>query len=198
MALFRMAAKRKPRSSCHTCYEYTDGSNLQLRFVMTDPAGNVLDQGNVDAHYADGRFYLKMGDRTVSPDIVKYLSIENELMGDFLDYPNTMGDDFDPLDFNPVFAMDGGDFTIRSKSDKRDFVRVHNHDREYVGTENITTPAGSFQASKITYEVDVTCEGKTHTYRGVEWYAPGAGIVRSEIYDGSSLQNYTVLTSLAK
>lgn len=179
-------------------YEYDDGSDLQLGFTMTDPAGNVIDQGTVKAYYENGDFFLSMGNRTVSPKIVPYLSMENELFADFLDYPNPMGDDNDMLDLEPVFSVEAGNYTISSKADKRDFVRVRNYNREYVGRERVSTPAGDFSAFKITYGVDVTCEGETETFRGVEWYAPGAGIVRSEIYKGNNLQNYTVLTRLTK
>lgn len=179
-------------------YEYENGSDLLLGFTMTDPAGNAIDQGTIKAYYENGDFFLSMGNRTIFPDIVPYLSMENELFADFLDYPNPMGDDNNMLDWNPVFVMNGGDYTISSKADKRDLVRVHNYNRQYAGRERVSTPAGDFSAYKITYDVDVTREGKTETFRGVEWYTAGAGIVRSEIYKGNNLQNYTVLTRLTK
>jgi len=179
-------------------YDYQDGSDVQIDFVMVDADGNQIDQGNIEAYYQDGSFYLKMSNSmAMLPDVTKYLSLENELVADFLDYPNPMGTN-DLQNWEPVFAMDGGDFTIYSKANKKDFVRIHDYNRQYVGDEDIQTPAGNFHAYKVTYDADITCEGKTTTYQGVEWFAPGAGIVRSEIYKDKNLQNYTVLSSLVK
>ncbi len=178
-------------------YRYLDGEEVQIAFVMTDMAGHVLDQGKIDARYENGNFYLSTADRTLCPNVMRYLSLENELSGDFFDYPDPMGHD-DAFSTEPVFALDAGDFIIRSKSDKRDFVRVHKYGRQYEGSERITTPAGEFHAHKVTYSADVVHDGDTETFRGVEWYAPGAGIVRSEVYSGDRLQNYTVLAELKK
>jgi hypothetical protein len=176
-------------------YQYVDAETLQIGFVMTDPAGNVMDQGKINAHYDGGRFYLHSGDRTISPNVMKYLSLENELSGDFLDYPDPWGSD---TGLEPIFAMEAGKFTIRSKSDKQDLIQVRKYGRKYEGNEEITTPAGNFHGHKVTYNMEVTHGANTETLRGVEWYAPGAGIVRSDIYSGDQLLNYTVLTELKK
>ena len=176
-------------------YEYTDGAQLDLGFTMIDPTGKLLDEGSLEAYYEGGNFYLKMNNRTISPEVMRYLSAENELVGDFLDYPNPMGVEGTTT---PVFAMNGGDFTVRSKENKREFVRVHNFERELEGRETITTPAGTFEAFKVASNVEVTCEGKTERLRQIEWYAPQAGIVRAEVYNGDALMNYTVLAEIRK
>jgi hypothetical protein len=67
--------------------------------------------------------------------------------------------------------------------------------------ETITTPAGTFDCFKITYEsaIDTRTMGinRKSLSKGVEYYAPGVGNVRSEYYDDKGrLQSYTVLSKL--
>jgi len=54
-----------------------------------------------------------------------------------------------------------------------------------------------FEASRITFMFDSKIDDEIETYKGVEWYAEGAGIVRSETYNkDGKLERYTVLTNL--
>lgn len=175
-------------------YGVDNNKEIIIGFVMTDADGNAIDTGNLDARCDDGTFFLNMVNRSLSPDIMKYLGQDTELVGDFLDYPDTFDDNF-PFDGN--FRMDGGEFTVRSKTNKNEFMRVRVYDRKYETRENITTPVKTFQASKLSFNFEVTQDKKTTTYKGIEWYAVGAGIVRSETYDSKgNLLNYTVLTAL--
>lgn len=174
--------------------DYTSNADMQVGFVMTNGNNTVIDQGNLDARCNDGMFSLKMINRAICPEAVDLLTTDTELVGDFLDYPNTFAG---PYPFDNTFNMSGGEFTIRSKSEKKDLARVRVYNRNYVNNENITTPAGNFDASKITFDFDVAKDGNTTTYKGVEWYSTGAGIVRSETYDkDGSMRNFSELTSL--
>lgn len=63
--------------------------------------------------------------------------------------------------------------------------------------EKITTPAGTFNCIKITYDVSTFTifSVKSHV---AEWYALGSGMVRSERYsEAGELQSYSVLTSIS-
>ena len=166
---------------------------MLIDFTMTNAQKEVIDQGTLDAYCNNGNFYLKMINRCISPEVLQMLSRDTELVGDFLDYPNTFAS---PTADSP-FAMDGGEFAIKSRSDKKDLLRVKVYDRTYEKNEEITTPAGVFDASKVTFSFDVTNDKTTTTYKGVEWYAENAGIVRSNTYDkNGSLQSFTELTTL--
>jgi hypothetical protein len=73
-------------------------------------------------------------------------------------------------------------------------VKVYN--RKVEAIENITTPAGSFECSKITYNID-TKVGLSVKLTGIEWVSKNVGVVRSESYNTKGkLQGYTLLTSL--
>ncbi|TVQ07105.1 MAG: hypothetical protein EA361_18775 [Bacteroidetes bacterium] len=73
--------------------------------------------------------------------------------------------------------------------------------RTVEGKETITTPAGTFESYKITYEnvMDTRTMGITRktVTKGVEYFSPGVGNVRSEFYDDRDrLQSYTVLSKI--
>lgn len=74
-----------------------------------------------------------------------------ELISDYLDYPNM----FANLPFDNTFAMDDGQLTICSKSDKKDYIRASMSNRKYEKNEKATTPAGTFGAAEITLNLKV-------------------------------------------
>lgn len=76
-------------------------------------------------------------------------------------------------------------------------------DRKVASTESVTTPAGTFQCYKVTY--NTTSESSmmgiktTITGKGVEYYSIGTGMVKSETYDkNDKLSGYTVLSKITR
>ena len=72
-------------------------------------------------------------------------------------------------------------------------------DREFIKTESITTPAGTFDCAKVKYNIATRSpkSKETITGYGYEWYSPNVGLVRTEQYDKNNvLQSYTVLEEL--
>lgn len=59
--------------------------------------------------------------------------------------------------------------------------------RKVEGIETITTPAGTFECIKITYDIETKMVFKS-TGRAEEWYALGVGLVQSKTYDGKGKQ----------
>lgn len=184
-----------------TTYVVTDysenmsGPDTRINFTVIDTMGVVLNQGELNAHCTNGDFFMRSVSQPMDTDITRMISTNVNLLGSFLNYPDTFSSNFP---YNSVFDMDGGQFTIEPKGDRKDFVRVRVYNRSYDKNERITTPAGSFDASKITYNVEVyNNENKeTKTFRNTEWYALGHGIIRSEAHDSNNnLVNYTVLST---
>lgn len=173
-------------------YQDTNDTDIDIVFTMTNSKDSLIDTGKLDAKCEDGTFYLTMSNRILSPDAIKMLENDTELVGDFLDYPNVFNDNY-----IGNFKTSGGTFTIQSKKEKKTFAHITIFGRKYEKKEKITTPAGTFNAAKVTFNFTVTKDKKSVTYKGVEWYAINAGIVRSETYDEKgNLQNYSVLTVL--
>jgi len=179
--------------------DYPQGPNTNMTFSVMDNQGNVVDQGKLDAYCNNGDFYMKSVNRSTCPEVMKVLATANtELMGSYLDYPDTFNDNFP---FQGDFKMDGAEFTVKDKGNSKDFMKVRVYGRNYDKNEKITTPAGTFDAAKINFNVEVYDNEtkETKTYKNTEWYAVGAGIVRTEVRDNdNNLMSYTVLSTLDK
>ena len=73
-------------------------------------------------------------------------------------------------------------------------VKISN--RKVEASEKITTPAGSFDCFKISYDVETKMMFKIQT-KGIDWVAKEVGVVRSETYDSKGkLVGYNVLSSI--
>jgi hypothetical protein len=75
-------------------------------------------------------------------------------------------------------------------------MEVRIFDRTVEGKETITTPAGTFDCIKLSYQTEVRTIGK-YVAKSIEWFAVDIGPVRMESYDkNNNLTGYTVLTEL--
>lgn len=174
-------------------YQYPDETERQIGFTIADAVGNVIDEGDMEVRCKDGSFFMKMTNVALTPGILKILMDNTEIASEFLDYP----DIFSTPPSEELFKVDRGEFTIRSKSDKKELVNVKVSNRTFVKEEKVTTPAGTFDAYKVTFDVHITEHKKVTKYKGTEWYADNAGIIKSEVYDtNNTLVSYSELTTL--
>lgn len=177
-------------------YGYLNGSDMQVSFIITDTLNRIIDSGNIDASCTEGNFYLKMVNRSLSPEVMQSIGTHTELTGNFMDYPNTFNSN---ASSNGGFQTATGEYTIRDRNNKNEIVSVRIYDRKFEKNERIATPAGTFDTAKIRFKFDCTKDNITRTHKGIEWYAAGAGIVRAETYDSNNnLENYTILTTIKK
>jgi hypothetical protein len=173
-------------------FEYTPGITVDVGFTMTDNKDNVIDRGMIEARCGEGdNFYLNMKNRSFSPEAMDILASNTALIGNFLDYPNIFNDTYP---YTIDFSMEDNGFSIESK-ETGEYFNVRIYGRHYDEPEMVTTPAGTFNAAKVSFNFDVVNKKESKTCKGVEWYAPRTGIVRSETYDNKGkLLNYTILT----
>ncbi|MBO9636871.1 MAG: hypothetical protein J7576_01755, partial [Siphonobacter aquaeclarae] len=69
-------------------------------------------------------------------------------------------------------------------------------DRQVVGKESVTTPAGTYDCLKITTRQQMKSV-MSFDYETTEWYAPSNGIVvKTELYRKGKLQSISQLTKL--
>jgi len=172
--------------------EYSPGITVDVGFTMTDNKNNVIDRGTIEARCGENdNFYLTMQNKSFSPEVMDILGSNTALIGNFLDYPNIFNDVYP---YTIGFEMDDDGFSVRSKETGA-FLNVRIYGRNYEKSERITTPAGTFDAAKVSFYFDAINNKETKTCKGIEWYAPRTGIVRSETYDKKgNLLNYTILT----
>lgn len=70
-------------------------------------------------------------------------------------------------------------------------------ERKVVAQENVTTPAGPFNAFKITYTLEMNF-AFSQTYQVTEWLAAGVGPVKTETYKKDKMVGRSELTKLIK
>jgi len=71
--------------------------------------------------------------------------------------------------------------------------------REVIAKEEITTPAGTFEAWKIGGNIETKVSFMRFAARTVEWYVEDIGIVRSEMYDNKGkMYGYSELVKISK
>jgi len=106
-----------------------------------------------------------------------------------------------PLIFKEGQALKdvGIDFDGRIKGIKV-HINVQIRNRRVVAQERMTTPVGNWFCFKITYDIETQLKifGKTSIIHqtGSEWFAPGFGIVKSELSRDGILESSSVLTLL--
>ena len=121
--------------------------------------------------------------------------IEMEISDDFISFPWAMkkGD-----------QLEGASFEIKAKRSGKDFMTIHStiKDRKVEGSEEIITPAGTWECIKLTETRSTITEmmGKqisAKDMRSTQWYAPGAGLIKTVSYDEKGqVQDETQLISL--
>lgn len=163
----------------------------EVDFIIEDGEGKILDNGRINSYCDKGIFYLNIMNHVSL--VTGYFNRDNEYLGDFLDYPNT-------LDTSRIYSgnlsLRGGEFIARSKDTKQVIVSVKAGNRVYEKNEDVITPVGTFKASKVTFSGEISRYNTLTPFRCTEWYAPELGIIRTELYNNKGeLVNYSVLSS---
>ncbi len=68
----------------HKMDQTVNGSNIDIPFTLTNSKYSLIDSGNLNTECEDGAFYMTMSYRFLSPDFIKILEEDTELVGDFL------------------------------------------------------------------------------------------------------------------
>ncbi|MGB3587563.1 MAG: hypothetical protein WBA23_13535 [Tunicatimonas sp.] len=122
--------------------------------------------------------------------------MDTEIETDYISLPSDMsvGQELPESTTTFKMKMGGGGASIMSSV-------VVIKDRKVAGQETITTPAGTFDCYKITYNTEVSIKtigvNRTTSYPGVHWFARNVGMVKSESYNQKgNLDSYMLLTKL--
>lgn len=74
-------------------------------------------------------------------------------------------------------------------------------DRKGLGEEKVSTPAGTYNAFKLTYNMDIRFKvmgiGIPMKVKVLEWYSPGVGVIKTESFNkDGQLEERSVLSSI--
>ena len=170
------------------------GLEVEADYVFTNNSGTVVDKGELEAFCQDGEFFMDMKEVLSNPSFVSTTNTAVAATDAVINYPSVAkGASPDDVYFDDAVI------NIYSKKNRKDRKNVSIYDREYVTTEQVTTPAGTFDCTKVKYKIKSRSPKETIEGYGYEWYAPNIGIVRSEQYNKKNeLQSYSVLEKIKK
>lgn len=105
-----------------------------------------------------------------------------------------------PADLQVGQRLNDGSMTVRAAMTGAPglgmTMTVNTENRQVVARESITTPAGTFDTYKVTYDQRVKLLG-SRGYSVVEWWNTQTGLVKSELYGkNGKLQSSHVLTGV--
>jgi hypothetical protein len=154
-----------------------------------DAKGKSLGTANLKARCEGGIFYIDMSNYLNQQSTDAYKDMQMTVEGGNLEMPSGLkaGDVLKDGDLKMSFSSGG--MNVMNIS-----VSITN--RKVEAVENLTTPAGTYECYKISYDI-ATKMMISVKMKGVEWYSKGVGMVKSETYskDGK-LQGSTVLSAL--
>jgi hypothetical protein len=168
-----------------------EGMEVEADYVFVNNAGMVIDKGDLDAYCQNGEFFMEMKEVLNNPTFVTTSQSDVAVMDDVVNYPSVSSV---PSGNGQDMFFDDVLLKISSKKDKKDRKNISIYDREFVTTEQVSTPAGTFDCTKVKYKIKSRSPKETISGYGYEWYAPNIGVVKNEQYDGNNqLQYYTIL-----
>lgn len=167
-----------------------NGNNLSavIETEAFDKKGKPLGTNEFTVKCENGIFYIDMKNFMNPQTMEAYKDMEVSVKSDNLLMPSNMkvGDKLN--DGSLVITVSNAGMKIMTMT-----TTITN--RKVDAKEKITTPAGTFECYKISYDM-TTKMMMTIKLNAVEWYAKDVGMVKSESYKDGKLSGSTVLTSI--
>lgn len=164
-----------------------EGVAIKVKSEQLDEKGNPSFEQELTMRCVGDVFYMDMKDMLDPKTMGGFQDMEVSVSGVDLEFPGVMQIGQTLNDGNIEMSASSSGFTVMNME-----VKILN--RKVEAYEPVTTPAGTFDCFKITYDVEM------HTIvnikaKGTEWIAKNVGVVKSEQYDkNGKLTGYTLLS----
>ncbi|MCY7350318.1 MAG: hypothetical protein LH606_06590 [Cytophagaceae bacterium] len=149
-----------------------------------------MSTGNMTV-ICEGGMYSADLRNLVSPEMMGGMKgMDVRVTGNMAEYPSSL---------QPGMALKDANMTAEPTTEGMALMRlsVSLKNRKVEGKESITSPAGTFDCYKITYDASVkTIIGIN--FQATEWFAPGFGVVKTESSRNGKLMGSTLITKVSK
>lgn len=165
---------------------------------MVNEKGKSISKASGTYKCSGGIMYLDARVAMPQEQLSAYKDMEVKADEIFIEYPASMsaGQTLKDANFKMEVFNKGNLFATAT------FDQVN---RKVVAKETITTPAGTWECWKITYDAKFRSAvapmniGIPLNLQGTEWFAPGFGIVKTETFNkNGKLMGSTMITSVKK
>lgn len=181
--------KDKLTSINHSKILEVNQGTIKVASEVMDDKGKSIGKAEYTVSCKNGEFVMDMSSylKGVNMDAYKDMDVKVETEDMHLPASLKAGD-----------MLDDGEMTVKVANQGIPFMtmRVKVYNRKVEKMESITTPAGTFECAKVTYDIDTKVMFQMN-FKGVEWVSKNVGVVKSESYNSKGkLQGYTLLTSI--
>lgn len=199
LLLLLLGASLKAQNSCSPYYPSTEGQTLVIHQLnkkgklitasehivtqvsdsiinfqtkLRDKKGKEIVTGSFKVQCQNGITHLEPEAVVPAGQLQQYESMEYTISGSGLTFPNTLtvGETLDDGDIS--MEIDAAIMTL-----KMDIAMT---DRKVIRTEEVTTPAGTFNCYVITYNNTLTM-ATSKTQFATQWITQGIGMVKQEM-----------------
>jgi hypothetical protein len=165
------------------------GGSIKVANEILDDKGKSVAKSEYTVTCKNGEFVMDMSSYLKGVNMDAYKDMDVKVETEDLHMPASLkaGD-----------VLDDGEMTVKVTNQGFPMMnmKVKIYNRKVEKMESITTPAGTFECAKITYDIDSKVVFAM-SLKGVEWISKNVGVVRSESYNSKGkLQGYTLLTGL--
>lgn len=165
------------------------GYTVSVVVESSDEKGKNVMKNSLSFRCEKGVFYWDLNDM-MKGAIPSGKGMENmtfKISGTELKFPAKLAAGQKLDDSEISIAMESGGMTMMT-------INMHFVNRKVEALEKITTPAGTFNCYKITYDIENKGMFST-TMHQVDWMAEGIGMVKTQSFDQKNkLQSYSLLT----
>jgi len=126
----------------------------------------------------------------MNPELLaQYGDIDYEITGTNLEWPSNLsvGTTLPDAKMDMNISMGGMNMTVSTVITNR----------EVIGKEKVTTPAGTFDCYVMTYNTTVNTMGMNTEMSSKQWFSKGVGMVKQEDTRKGKLQNTSELTAFS-
>ncbi|WP_020532478.1 hypothetical protein [Flexithrix dorotheae] len=169
------------------------------QMTMQDQKDKEINSAEIEMECENGVFKLDLS-RFAPQNMQEMEGINIEFEGSQLELPST---------FSVGETLKEANFTVKVNSDNPALAMamadsdINIYNRKVEAKESITTPAGTFECYKISYnstmETKIMGIKKTFETSAIEWISKDVGMVKMESYDKKGkMSGYTLLTGYKK
>lgn len=156
--------------------------------VLKDKKGEEVVSGDYRILCKENGYEVDVSNM-VNPEMLQAThGMELDITGDALVFPKelTVGETL-PDGYTTI--------EVRSNDMKIMTMTIEIVDRKVEAKESITTPAGTFECYKLSYQMNSKVAFMKKNYKTIQWIADGVGVVRDETYNKKDkLESYSELT----
>lgn len=171
----------------------SSGSRSEATITATsynNKGKEMMSTGNMTVICEGGTYSVDLRNM-VSPEMMGGMNgMDVRVTGNMAEYPSSV---------QPGMALKDASMTAEPTTGGMALMRlsVSLKNRKVDGKESVTTPAGTFDCYKITYDANIkTIVGVN--FQGTEWFAPGFGIVKTESTRNGKPMGSTLITRVGK